>query len=153
MRYFFLLSLTFILSSCKISPPTFKYLGVWKVSQVNAQQVTLMSSATFHNPNNITGLKVNTVNLVVETGGKYLGKINTNESGVNIPKLADFEIPINITVNLADLIGNLGSVIGIITGQTIDIRCRGDIKVGYMIINKSVAIDQTLPLSIKDVKK
>ena len=50
---------------------------------------------------------------------------------------------LSFVVNISDLIGNLSSIISVVSGKTIDIRCIGKIDVGYLAFNKSIEIDQT----------
>lgn len=152
MKNIIYLFILFGLSSCKISAPTFKSLGQWQISKINGSQVTVSNVANFHNPNSIDGLKLNGINLIVQTEGRNLGKIEVSQPGMTIPKLSDFQVPISFVVNLSDLIGNLSSIVSIVTGKTIDLRCIGDVKVGYAAFNKSVKIDQTIPVNIKDIK-
>jgi LEA14-like dessication related protein len=149
LAYLFLL---FSLSSCKIAAPTFKNLGQWQISKVNGTQVTISNTAYFYNPNSIEGIKLNGINLAVQAEGKNLGKIEVSQPGMTIPKLSDFQVPISFVVNISDLIGNLSSIINIMSGKTIDLRCIGDVKVGYAAFNKSVKVDQTVPVNIKDIR-
>ena len=72
---------------------------------------------------------------------------------MTIPKLSDFQIPISFVINVSDLIGNLSSIISIVSGKTVDLRCVGDVKVGYAMFSKSIKIDQTIPVNIKDIKQ
>lgn len=152
-KLLFFAAILVLTSSCKITSPTFKNLGQWQVSKISGTQVVLSNTAYFYNPNNIDGIKVNGVSLEIQTEGKKLGVVSTNGNGLTIPKLSDFQIPLSITVNLQDLIGNLSDIINVITGKTINLRCIGDVKVGYSVLNKSIRIDQTAPVNIKDIKK
>jgi len=142
----------FLTSSCKISSPTFKNIGQWQISKISGTEVIISNTAYFYNPNNIDGIKVNGVSLEIQSEGKRLGVVSTNGNGIMIPKLSDFQIPLSITVNLQDLLGNLSDIINVITGKTINLRCIGDVKVGYSVLNKSIRVDQTVPINIKDIK-
>lgn len=148
-----LFSIAFCLNSCKVTAPTFKNIGQWQVSKISGTEVTLSNTATFNNPNNIDGFKVNNVNIELSTGGKKIGLISTTSQGMTIPKLSDFNIPLSINVKISDLIGSLSDIISIATGKTIDLRCVGNVNVGYSVINKSIKVDQTVPINIKDIKK
>lgn len=153
MKRIFLFSVLLLaLSSCKISAPTFKSLGQWQVSNVSGTEVTLSNTAYFYNPNSVDGIKVNGINVAVQTNNKNIGVLQTNNEVLSIPKLSDFQVPLNFKVNLSDLIGNVSSIVSVLTGSSIDVRCIGDIKVGYSIFNKSVKIDQTVPVSLKDIQ-
>lgn len=152
MKNLIYLFLIFGLTSCRISAPTFKSLGQWQVSKINGSQVTVSNVANFYNPNNIEGIKLNGINLIVQTEGRNLGKLEVNQPSMTIPKLSDFQIPISFVVNVSDLIGNLSSIVSILSGKTVDLRCIGDVKVGYVAFSKSVKIDQTIPINIKDIK-
>lgn len=145
--------IVFTLSSCKISAPTFKNIGQWQVYKISGTEVTLSNTAYFYNPNNIDGLKVNGVSVELQTGGKKLGLISSSGLGTTIPKVSDFQIPLMINVNLSDLIGNLSDIISIVSGKTIDLRCIGNINVGYSVVSKNIKIDQTVPINLKDIKK
>ena len=152
MKNFIYLFLIFGLASCKISAPTFKSLGQWQISKINGTQLTVSNVANFYNPNSIEGIKLNSINLVVQTEGKNLGKLEVSQPGWTIPKLSDFQVPISFVVNVSDLIGNLSSIVSIVTGKTVDLRCIGDVEVGYVAFSKSVKIDQTIPINLKDIK-
>ncbi|MBL7790673.1 MAG: LEA type 2 family protein [Chitinophagales bacterium] len=152
MKPFIFILILFGLASCQITAPTFKNLGQWRVANINGSQVTVSNVAYFYNPNKIDGLKLNAINLAVQTEGKNLGKVEISEPGMSIPKLSDFQVPISFVVSMSDLIGNLASIINIVSGKTVDLRCVGEVKVGYAVINKSIRIDQTLPINIKDIK-
>lgn len=141
-----------LLSSCKITAPSFKNIGNWQVSKINGTQVVVSNTAYFYNPNTIEGIKLNGIDLTVQTEGRNLGKIEVSQPGMTIPKMSDFQVPISFVINVSDLIGNLNSIINIVSGKTVDVRCIGDIKVGYSFFNKSVRVDQTVPVSIKDIK-
>jgi LEA14-like dessication related protein len=152
MKQIIFVFLLFGLVSCQITAPTFKSLGQWRVGNVSGTQVTVTNVAYLYNPNKIDGIKLNGINLAVQAEGRNLGKFEISQPGMTIPKLSDFEIPVSFIVNISDLIGNFPSIISVVTGQTIDIRCIGKIDVGYIAFNKSIEIDQTVPLNIKDIK-
>jgi hypothetical protein len=154
LKLFFLFSLfTFGLTSCKIAAPTFKNIGQWQVSKISGTEVTLSNTAYFYNPNNVDGIKVNGISLELQTGGKKLGTITSTGLTTAIPKLSDFQVPLSFSVNLSDLIGNISDIISIATGKSIDLRCIGNVNVGYSVISKSIKIDQTVPVNLKDIKK
>lgn len=153
MKYIFFLIISFNLLSCKISEPTFKNIGQWQISKINGTEVTVSNTAFFYNPNTVDGIKINGINLAVQTEGKNLGKLEISEPIMTIPKLSDFQIPISFVINISDLIGNLSSIISIVSGKTVDLRCVGDVKVGYAMFSKSIKIDQTIPVNIKDIKQ
>lgn len=152
MKHFLYLLLAFSLLSCKIAAPTFKNLGQWEVSKLIGSQVTLSNTAFFYNPNSLDGLKLNGVQLSVQADGRNIGLVKVSQSGTLIPKRSDFQVPVNLIVNLTDLVGNLSSILDIVSGKTIQIRCVGDIQVGYINFNKTVKVDQTIPLNLKDIK-
>ena len=88
----------------------------------------------------------------MQTEGKNLGKLEVSQPGWTIPKLSDFQVPISFVVNVSDLIGNLSSIVSIVTGKTVNLRCIGDVKLGYIAFSKSVKIDQTIPINLKEIK-
>ena len=153
MKYIFSFIILSSLISCKISEPTFKNIGQWQISKINGTEVTVSNTAYFYNPNTVDGIKINGINLAVQTEGKNLGKLEIREPIMTIPKLSDFQIPISFVINVSDLIGNLSSIISIVSGKTVDLRCVGDVKVGYAMFSKSIKIDQTIPVNIKDIKQ
>jgi len=153
VKYIFFLIISFNLLSCKISEPTFKNIGQWQISKINGTEVTVSNTAFFYNPNTVDGIKINGINLAVQTEGKNLGKLEISEPIMTIPKLSDFQIPISFVINISDLIGNLSSIISIVSGKTVDLRCLGAVNVGYAIFSKSIKIDQTIPVNIKDIKQ
>jgi len=153
VKYIFFFIISSNLFSCKISEPIFKNIGHWQISKINGTEVTVSNTAYFYNPNTVDGIKINAINLAVQTEGKNLGKLEINEPIMTIPRLSDFQIPISFVINFSDLIGNLSSIISIVSGKTVDLRCVGAVKVGYAIFSKSIKIDQTIPVNIKDIKK
>ena len=153
MKYIFFFIISSNLLSCKISEPIFKNIGHWQISKINGTEVTVSNTAYFYNPNTVDGIKINAINLAVQTEGKNLGKLEINEPIMTIPRLSDFQIPISFVINFSDLIGNLSSIISMVSGKTVDLRCVGAVKVGYAIYSKSIKIDQTIPVNIKDIKK
>ncbi len=152
MRYFLFLSLFFLMSSCKIASPTFKNIGQWQITQLSTSSVTIENTAFFNNPNSINGLKLNTVAIDVMANSKKIGTITNPNGNIIIPSNADFNIPLSLNINPSDLVSGIGDLIGIALGKTVDVRCIGSINVGYMMLSKRVAIDQTVPLDISKIK-
>ena len=140
------------LSSCKFYTPTFKSLSNWRVSNVSANKVTLSSTATFNNPNSFGGLNLSGMNIALNANGKSLGVVNTNTAGIPVSANSDFKIPFSIDINPQDLVGNLGNILDMAMGKKVDIQCIGDLKVGYSMFHKTISINQTVPVSIKDLK-
>ena len=89
MKNLFYLFLFVSLSSCKISAPTFKNLGQWQISKINGTQVTVSNVANFYNPNKIGGIKLNGINLAIQTEGKNLGKLAQDENKLTIKKMTN----------------------------------------------------------------
>jgi LEA14-like dessication related protein len=99
VKYIFFFIISYNLLSCKISEPTFKNIGQWQISKINATEVTVSTTAYFYNPNTVDGIKLTGINLAVQTDGKNLGKLEINESIMTIPRLSDFQIPISFVIN------------------------------------------------------
>ena len=119
---------------------------------MTGSEISLTNTAYLYNPNKLDGLKITGINLNLETDGKKLGTIFISDMGFTIPRMADFQIPISFIIQYNDLIGNLPSIMSMVTGKNIDLRCVGDVKVGYLSIGKSIKIDQTVPINLKDIK-
>lgn len=152
-RIFILLVGILFLSSCKIAAPTFKNIGQWQVTNISTSSVTLMNTAYFHNPNAIDGIKLNTVSVNILANGKKLGTIVNPNGKVTIAKNSDFAVPLSLNVNPSDLIGGLGDLLGAALGGSVDIRCLGSVGVGFMMFNKSVTVDQTVPVRLSDIRR
>lgn len=151
-RALFLITLVVLLSSCKITAPTFKNLGTWSIGEVQGGKVTIHNTAYFYNPNDIDGIKVNTVSVAVMTNGKKLGTITNTAGKLTIPKKSDFSIPLSLEINPSELVGSLTDILGAALGKSIDLRCVGNVGVGYSVINKNISIDQTVPIKVSDIK-
>jgi LEA14-like dessication related protein len=141
------------LTSCKISSPTFKYLDQWQIGNVSSSNITLTNTAYFYNPNSVHGLKINNVSINVMANGKKLGTVSSASSSVVIPNMSDFSIPLRLSIDPKDLLGNITDILGAALGKSIDLRCVGNIGVGFSVINKNISIDQTLPVSLSAVIK
>ena len=139
------------LTSCKISSPTFKHLDQWQIGNVSGSNITLTNTAYFYNPNSINGLKVNNVSINVMTNGKKIGTVSSASSAVVIPNMSDFSIPLSLSIDPKDLMGSITDILGAAMGKSIDLRCVGNIGVGYSVINKNISIDHTLPVSLSSI--
>lgn len=148
-----ILSSLLLFSSCKISAPTFKNLGQWQISNLSTSNVTLSNTAYFHNPNSIDGIRLNTVSVNVLANGKKLGTISNSNGSVAIAKNADFGIPLSLNINPLDLIGDIGQLLGAAPSKSIEIRCLGTVSLGFLMLKKSVNIDQTVPIKLSDILK
>ena len=153
MKHFLFLLSALALTSCKISSPTFKNLGQWQIGNVSGSNITLTNTAYFYNPNSINGLKVNNVFINVMTNGKKIGTVSSASSSVVIPNMSDFSIPLSLSIDPKDLLGSITDILGVAMGKSIDLRCVGNIGVGYSVINKNISIDQTLPVTLPSVIK
>lgn len=152
-KFLLLTGICLLLTSCKITSPTFKNLGQWQVSNISTSNITLSNTAYFYNPNNIDGIKLNSIGIDVLANGRKLGTIVNPNGKVVIPKNADFSIPLSLNVNPQDLISGLGSILGAALGNSIDVQCKGNVNLGYMMINKSIHVDQTLPVKLNGILK
>lgn len=151
-NYFILTILILLLSSCKFSSPTFRRLENWNISNVNTNNITLSNNAIFYNPNNFGGINLNNLKLDIMADGRKIGTITNASTATNIVKNAEFSIPLSINVNPVDLIGGIGNILDMINGKMVNIRCLGSVNAGYLMINKSINVDQTIPVSVKDIK-
>jgi hypothetical protein len=113
----------------------------------------LTNTAYFYNPNSVHGLKINNVSINVMANGKKLGTVSSASSSVVIPNMSDFSIPLRLSIDPKDLLGNITDILGAALGKSIDLRCVGNIGVGFSVINKNISIDQTLPVSLSAVIK
>lgn len=139
------------LTSCKISSPTFKHLDQWQIGNVSGSAITLTNTAYFYNPNSINGLKVNNISINVMRNGKKIGTVSSATSAVVIPNMSNFSIPLSLSVNPKDLMGSITDILGAAMGKSLDLRCVGNISVGFSVMNKNISIDHTLPVSLSSI--
>lgn len=153
IRIYLTFILAFIfLSSCKFSAPTFRRLENWNISNVSTTNITLSNNAIFHNPNSFGGINLNKLSLDIFADGRKIGTITNASTKSSIQGNSEFMIPLNLNVNPIDLIGGLGNILDMINGKIVNIRCLGSLNAGYLMINKSVNVDQTIPVNIKNIK-
>ena len=85
------------------------------------------------------------------TNGKKIGTVSSASSAVVIPNMSDFSIPLSLSIDPKDLMGSITDILGAAMGKSIDLRCVGNIGVGYSVINKNISIDHTLPVSLSSI--
>lgn len=143
-----------ILISCKYTSPEFRRLETWKVNNVSASEVVLTNDAIFFNPNNYGRVHLKKLNLDIYANNKKIGYVeNIDNSKVNINASSEFSIPFSVTLKTLNLIGELGSMIDIIMGKSIDIQIKGQLVAKSFIFKKQIPIEFNKPISLKDIKK
>ena len=129
--------LTLLLASCS-SPKQLEYREFknFTVEKPGFASTALKMDLIYYNPNNF-GLQLNKTDLDIFINNNYLGKA-TQVIQVDIPKRAEFTIPITMDVDMKNLLRN-----GFITllNSEVVIKVTGTIKVGKLNVYKSFPVN------------
>ena len=142
------------LASCKFTSPEFRRLETWKVNSVTPSEVSLSNQLVLYNPNKYGGIRLQDLNLEVYANEKKIGIVqNPHNVKTQISGMSEFSIPISVTLKTLDILGGIGSIIGIALGKSVDIHVKGNLEAAALFFKKQIPIDYKKPVSIKDIKK
>jgi LEA14-like dessication related protein len=129
--------LTNLLVSCS-TPKELEYRNFnnLQVEKVGFAATSLKMDLVYYNPNNF-GMELNRTDLDIYINNNYLGR-TAQEYQVSIPKRAEFAIPINIDVDMKNLLKN-----GLTTFLTneVMVKVTGTIRVGKLNVFKTFNVN------------
>ena len=134
--------------SCKPDYEEINFQGLEniKVEKVTSSNITLSADAQFYNPN---GQKLTLKNVDVEILIKeeVVGHIN-QELNVAIAAKSDFEVPLKVSFSLKKL-NFYGGIFDYLAGNAIKTGFKGNMKVSYFGVLKTVPIDYQTELNLR----
>jgi hypothetical protein len=134
----YLLIITLILTSCNaIKPLEFRACKSWKLN-TGFSASTLQADLIFFNPNR-AGVMLDQVELEIMLDGRNLGKVSQNVQ-MRIPGKQEFTLPINVQLDMKNLLGNALS--GLLK-QKINLRSIGKVRVVKAGIHVWIPVDIT----------
>lgn len=134
-----LLSLFIILSlsNCRTSQDlVFKEYKNLRLQNVNFSSANLKVDLVYYNPNSI-GLELNKTDFDLYIDSSYLGHSSQNLQ-VAIPARKDFTIPLDIQVDLKNLLKN---GLAALTSKEVLVQLKGNVRVGKAGIYKIIKVD------------
>lgn len=130
IRTTFLFACIVLISSCKISAPTFKGLQSPELKNENGA-MTLRTEVLMYNPNKIR-VRLQSVNMDVFLNDKQLGTIG-EEPDLLIKRKSDFAIPISLSVKTGDnLLNQIGTFLGLLQSKEFRLKATGNIKARWL---------------------
>jgi len=150
-----LCTLTFILltaSKCTdIKDPEYKGTKDWKISKASEGYLQVNTTIVFYNPNRV-GIKLTDVSADIMLSDKKVGDVHQVEV-VKIKKESTFEIPISVTVKLADTGGSLlDNAWKFLTNKNVIIQYQGFIQLKKFGIPIKVNMNDQYSLKMSDIK-
>lgn len=140
-RSFSLLSLFFVavifMSSCR-EPKELEYRDFKNLSsdKLGFTTSTFKVDVIYYNPNNF-GLQLKRIDLDVFIDSNYLGH-TTQEYQINIPRRAEFTLPINLEVDMKNAYKN---AIPALFGKEVMLKVTGKVKLGKANVYKSFNVN------------
>jgi LEA14-like dessication related protein len=115
-----------IASSCR-QPKILIYQNVqnFGIRQAGLQQTTISMDVHLHNPNPYR-MKLKDASLDLFINGIHTGFVHV-PTGVRVPKLGDFSLPVALDVDLANVLPNLFQLF---TNSMVDVKLTGKVKAG-----------------------
>lgn len=137
------LAIVFFASSCQ-APKDLVYRDFknLKVEKVGFAATTLKVDLIYYNPNNF-GLQLKYTDLDVYIDNNYLGH-SYQDYQINIPRLAEFTMPLAIEVDMKNLLKN---AIPTLLGKDVLVKVTGTVKLGKANVYK------TFPVSYEGVQR
>ena len=96
-----------------------------KLEKLGFGSSTLMLDLIYYNPNNF-GLQLKSTDLDIFIDGNYLGH-SAQDYQITIPKLADFTLPLQVDVDMKNLLKN---ALTSILGREVMVKITGKVKLG-----------------------
>jgi LEA14-like dessication related protein len=137
MAFALVTGLLLIISSCRtpkdLEYRDFKNLSVGKIGFGNS---TLKMDVIYYNPNNFR-MQLKSAELDIYVDGNFLGH-TSQEFQIAIPKLAEFEIPLIVDVDMKNVFGN---AISALFNKEVTVKVTGRVKVGKANIFLSMPVE------------
>ena len=126
----------FPLPSCRvIKTPEFKYFKQLKITQLGLTESTLNARLVYFNPNKF-GYKISNFAVDIYINGELLGR-STSNLKIEVAKMASFDIPVELKVNMKNLPVNSWNLL---TRNKVFITAKGFVMVGMKGIYKEVPV-------------
>ncbi len=133
----YFLVISFLATSCQ-SPKELVYRDFKnvKVEKAGFAATTLKVDLIYYNPNNF-GLQLKYTDLDIFVDNNYLGH-SSQDYQITIPKLAEFTLPIQIEVDMKNLLKNsLSSLLG----KEVLVKITGTVKLGKANVYKTFPVN------------
>lgn len=137
LLYPFLILLTIILTTSCQAPKELVYRDFknLKVEKMGFAASTLKVDLVYYNPNNF-GLQLKYTDLDIYINNNYLGH-SSQDYQINIPKLAEFSMPLAIEIEMKNLIKN---AIPTLLGKEVLVKITGTVKLGKANVFKTFPV-------------
>lgn len=135
----FFLAGAYTLPSCR-SPKDLVFKEVRDVSFENLKfsEAVLTLALDFYNPNNF-GMELRRTDLDIYVNNIYFGK-SVQDIQVKVPKRNDFTLPIQVRVDVKNLLLN---GLNVLMNKQVEVRVLGQVKIGKAGVFKSFKVDYT----------
>lgn len=100
------------------------------------------------NPNDLQ-FKITKINLEVVVNDNYLGKI-TNVKNIHIPRESSENHVFNLDLEVKSVVKGILSVINILGSGTVEVESKGEIKVRSGFIAKSIPVENSANIKVKN---
>lgn len=122
-----------------------------KIESADKQKVVLTMDAKVYNPNTFN-IKIKPSDLDMMVGKNKLGVARITHT-TKLKKLEKGSYPFRVEGTWKELLGGgLGGIFGALTKQKIDLRLKGDIKVGAFGLSKTLPVDHTESVDLSAFK-
>lgn len=137
MRYIISAALLFVIASCSAPKDlVYKEFKNFSVDKLGFSSSTVKMDLVYYNPNNF-GLQLQRTDLDIYIDGNYLGH-TTQQFQVNIPKRANFTLPINAVVDMKNIFKN--AITSIFNNEVL-VKVTGRVKIGKANVFKSFPVN------------
>ncbi|MCX6259089.1 MAG: LEA type 2 family protein, partial [Bacteroidia bacterium] len=146
ISFFLILSLT---SCISLKPVEFRGVENVKLEKLSGKTVRLITQIKISNQNNF-GFYLKNVDLSVVINDKDIAMINVQPKMQINPRSDDvYDIPVE--VNLEEVLKSGGTVIKLITKKDVDLRLKGQLKVGKFFFSRKLSFDVEKKISSKEL--
>ncbi len=130
------LMIIFIATSCQ-SPKELVYRDFknLQIPKTGFAATTLKVELIYYNPNNF-GLQLKYTDLEIFVDNNYLGH-STQDHQITIPKLAEFTLPLEVQVDMKNLLKNS---ISTLLGKEVLVKITGTVKLGKANVYKTFPV-------------
>jgi LEA14-like dessication related protein len=137
LRYIISAALLFVIASCSAPKDlVYKEFKNFSVDKLGFSSSTVKMDLVYYNPNNF-GLQLQRTDLDIYIDGNYLGH-TTQQFQVNIPKRANFTLPINAVVDMKNIFKN--AITSIFNNEVL-VKVTGRVKIGKANVFKSFPVN------------
>jgi LEA14-like dessication related protein len=133
-----LILFSFLLLAACARPLQPEYAGVKEIhiSRVTGGEATVFARVDFYNPNNFSG-NITSADISVMLNDKVFTHYKL-DSNIRIGKLANFEVPVAVPIQLKDLAGN---ALLYLLKKNLSLRAEGFIKIRKSLIGFRIPVE------------